>query len=70
MYDISVSVIQFQNDINSKEETRKSMNVTLEDNFKQEYWKLYYENTEVKVQQQLIQDNFVYKQWLIPWIEN
>ena len=69
MYDISVSVIQFQNDINSKEETRKSMNVTLEDNFKQEYWKLYYENTEVKVQQQLIQDNFVYKQWLIPWIE-
>ena len=45
------------------------MNVTLEDNFKQEYWKLYYENTEVKVQQQLIQDNFVYKQWLIPWIE-
>ena len=69
MYDISVSVIQFQNDINSKEETRKSMNVTLEDNFKQEDWKLYYENTEVKVQQQLIQDNFVYKQWLIPWIE-
>ena len=69
MYDISVSVIQFQNDINSKEETRKSMNVTLEDNFKQEYWKLYYENTEVKVQQQVILDNFVYKQWLIPWIE-